>query len=126
MLRTLLRRLVGSSGRDGDQTLDHVASRSDSDSADRAVDDRTDTIDDRADVASDEAAEDAVDGASDDATEDDDRYLWDLIPDWQYRGRHVKSGGTTVDEQQKAIESIQKQADAIEANQDAEQFDQQS
>lgn len=39
---------------------------------------------------------------------------WDIIPNWQYTGRHVETGGMTVDEQERALEEIQTQAEAIE------------
>jgi len=35
---------------------------------------------------------------------------WDLIPRWQYEGRHVEMGGATRTEQERAIEEIQEEA----------------
>ncbi len=40
--------------------------------------------------------------------------VWDVIPSWQYTGRHVESGGLTRDEQEQAIEEVQLNADALE------------
>lgn len=36
--------------------------------------------------------------------------VWDAIPDWQYTGRHVESGGLTRDEQEGALETIEEEA----------------
>jgi hypothetical protein len=43
--------------------------------------------------------------------------IWDLIPAWQYDGRHVESGGQTRDEQERALEDVQRQAEEIERSQ---------
>ncbi len=36
--------------------------------------------------------------------------VWELVPSWQYEGRHVESGGLTRDEQERAIEAVREQA----------------
>jgi len=35
---------------------------------------------------------------------------WNAIPDWQYDGRHVESGGLTRGEQEQALEEINEDA----------------
>ncbi|WP_290811313.1 hypothetical protein [Halovivax sp.] len=40
--------------------------------------------------------------------------VWDAIPRWQYGGRHVESGGTSRDEQERALEEVEAQAETIE------------
>lgn len=41
--------------------------------------------------------------------------VWNAIPAWQYDGRHVESGGTTREEQERAVETIKREADALDA-----------
>lgn len=41
--------------------------------------------------------------------------VWNAIPPWQYDGRHVESGGTTREEQERAVGEIRSDADALEA-----------
>jgi hypothetical protein len=41
---------------------------------------------------------------------------WDLIPRWQYEGRHVEMGGATRSEQERAIEEIQEAAEEREGS----------
>lgn len=43
------------------------------------------------------------------AGEDDGGTVWDAIPDWQYDGRHVESGGLARDEQERALRDVQEQ-----------------
>ncbi|SDM84306.1 hypothetical protein SAMN04487949_2774 [Halogranum gelatinilyticum] len=50
------------------------------------------------------------DGDSEDDTDDGDS-VWDLIPDWQYDGRHVESGGLSRGEQEKALREMQERAE---------------
>jgi hypothetical protein len=40
--------------------------------------------------------------------------VWDAIPSWQYDGRHVESGGFTLDEQERALDEIQETAAEME------------
>lgn len=42
---------------------------------------------------------------------DDGSTVWDAIPDWQYTGRHVESGGLTRDDQEGALEAIEEEAE---------------
>lgn len=42
--------------------------------------------------------------------EESGRSIWDAIPSWQYTGRHVESGGITVDGQERALRDVQEQA----------------
>lgn len=37
--------------------------------------------------------------------------VWDVIPDWQYDGRHVESGGLSRDEQEQALSDLQERAE---------------
>jgi hypothetical protein len=37
--------------------------------------------------------------------------VWDIIPDWQYDGRHVESGGLSRGEQEKALHDLQERAE---------------
>ena len=43
-----------------------------------------------------------------------DGSVWDAIPDWQYDGRHVESGGLTRVEQERALRDIERRAEQIE------------
>ncbi|QLG26022.1 hypothetical protein HUG10_18290 [Halorarum halophilum] len=51
---------------------------------------------------------------------DGTRSVWNAIPSWQYSGRHVESGGLTRDEQERALQDVQREADvrqgAVERN----------
>lgn len=49
-----------------------------------------------------------------------DASVWDAIPDWQYDGRHVESGGLTRDEQERALQDIERRAEQIERVRDDE------
>ncbi|MFC6904025.1 hypothetical protein [Halalkalicoccus tibetensis] len=40
-----------------------------------------------------------------------DGSVWNAIPDRQYGGRHVESGGLTREEQERSIEEVQRQAE---------------
>ncbi|MFC7046092.1 hypothetical protein ACFQH6_12305 [Halobacteriaceae archaeon GCM10025711] len=40
--------------------------------------------------------------------------VWDAIPDWQYAGRHVESGGLARGEQERALREVQDQATLTE------------
>lgn len=40
--------------------------------------------------------------------------VWDAIPDWQYAGRHVESGGLARGEQERALRDVQDQASLTE------------
>jgi hypothetical protein len=40
--------------------------------------------------------------------------VWEHVPDWQYDGRHVESGGLTRDEQEQALRDIDEQAKEID------------
>jgi hypothetical protein len=93
VLRSLLGRLRG----------DDVG-HSDS-SSDGALGDDPDVV-----TESDEDREDEADAVADDGS------LWDLIHPWQYRGQYVQSGGDVRDEQERAIQDIQRQAEAIEGS----------
>lgn len=48
-------------------------------------------------------------------TADDRSSVWNAIPPWQYDGRHVESGGTTREEQERAGETIKREAEALDA-----------
>lgn len=53
------------------------------------------------------------------STEDDEGTdhaddVWDLIPSWQYEGRHVESGGLSRDEQERSLADVQRQAEQVE------------
>ncbi len=37
--------------------------------------------------------------------------VWDVIPSWQYAGRHVESGGLARNEQERALADVQQQAE---------------
>lgn len=37
--------------------------------------------------------------------------VWDVIPEWQYDGRHVESGGLSRGEQEKALSDLQERAE---------------
>lgn len=39
-----------------------------------------------------------------------DHDVWEAIPRWQYDGRHVKSGGISREEQERALEEVAEQA----------------
>ena len=41
----------------------------------------------------------------------------DVIPSWQYTGRHVESGGLSRDEQEQAIQDVQQNAEELERTQ---------
>ena len=56
----------------------------------------------------------AIRGSDSGRGNDEDAAVWDAIPRWQYGGRHVESGGMTRDEQERALEEIEAQAEAIE------------
>ncbi|WP_128478372.1 hypothetical protein [Halorussus pelagicus] len=45
--------------------------------------------------------------------------VWDAIPSWQYRGRHVDSGGVTRDEQERALGEVQRHAEELEKQSEA-------
>jgi hypothetical protein len=38
--------------------------------------------------------------------------VWELVPAWQYTGRHVESGGLARDEQEAALADVEEQARA--------------
>ena len=40
--------------------------------------------------------------------------VWDVIPRWQYDGRHVESGGLTRSEQEKALSDIERRAGELD------------
>lgn len=40
--------------------------------------------------------------------------VWEVIPDWQYEGRHVESGGLTRGEQEQALHEIHERAESEE------------
>lgn len=42
---------------------------------------------------------------------DADGDVWAAIPDWQYEGRHVESGGLSRADQEEAIEEVADRAD---------------
>jgi hypothetical protein len=42
----------------------------------------------------------------------DGESVWDAIPEWQYEGRHVESGGLTRNEQEKALREVQDRAES--------------
>lgn len=42
-----------------------------------------------------------------------DHSVWDVIPSWQYTGRHVESGGLSREEQERALREVQDEADEI-------------
>jgi phosphate/sulfate permease len=48
---------------------------------------------------------------------DRENSVWGLIPSWQYTGRHVESGGLARDEQERALESVQQEAEKVERQQ---------
>lgn len=52
--------------------------------------------------------------------------VWDLIPEWQYPGLHVASGGLTRGEQERAIQEVQELADELERQQSHEGDDEPS
>lgn len=39
--------------------------------------------------------------------------VWDVIPSWQYTGRHIESGGLSREEQERALREIQDEAEEI-------------
>lgn len=41
----------------------------------------------------------------------DGESVWETIPDWQYDGRHVESGGLSRGEQENALREIQERAE---------------
>lgn len=43
---------------------------------------------------------------------DESESVWEVIPGWQYEGRHVESGGLTRDEQEQALREIQERAES--------------
>ncbi|SEO88200.1 Protein of unknown function [Halogranum amylolyticum] len=43
---------------------------------------------------------------------DESESVWEMIPGWQYEGRHVESGGLTRDEQEQALREIQERAES--------------
>jgi hypothetical protein len=45
------------------------------------------------------------------SSEEQSGSTWDLIPRWQYEGRHVEMGGATRTEQERAIQEIQEEAE---------------
>jgi hypothetical protein len=53
-------------------------------------------------------------GSSDEEGDGDRGVIWDAIPSWQYRGRHVDSGGATRDEQERALGEVQRHAEELE------------
>ena len=50
---------------------------------------------------------------NDDEKEDTDS--WRPIPSWQYGGRFVELGGLTRDEQEEAVQEVQRKAEEMEA-----------
>jgi hypothetical protein len=44
------------------------------------------------------------------SSEEQSGSTWDMIPRWQYDGRHVEMGGATRTEQERAIQEIQEEA----------------
>lgn len=42
----------------------------------------------------------------------DGESVWDAIPEWQYEGRHVESGGLARGEQEQALREIQDRAES--------------
>lgn len=40
--------------------------------------------------------------------------VWEVIPSWQYTGRHAESGGLARDEQEAALTDIEEQVEAHE------------
>ena len=56
-------------------------------------------------------------GGGDEADAEGDGTVWDAIPSWQYGGLHVESGGTTRDEQERALGDVQRQAEAVDDEQ---------
>jgi hypothetical protein len=40
--------------------------------------------------------------------------VWDVIPGWQYEGRHVESGGLARNEQEQALREIRERAEREE------------
>ena len=92
MIRSLLSKLLGAPSTDA------------SDEEDSAVE---------SDGTSAES-DDSAPNADGDADAVESNSVWDLIPSWQYDGRHVESGGVTRDEQERALRDIQRQAAEIE------------
>jgi|GEM_PF-1225302 hypothetical protein len=45
---------------------------------------------------------------------DDESGIWRSIPSRQYTGRHAESGGLSRDEQESAIQDVQRQVDELE------------
>jgi cytochrome c biogenesis protein ResB len=41
---------------------------------------------------------------------DDGGDVWELVPSWQYTGRHVESGGLARDEQEAALAEVEERA----------------
>jgi hypothetical protein len=56
----------------------------------------------------------AVGGAvrRDSGNDDGNESIWELVPAWQYTGRHVESGGLARDEQEAALADVEEQARA--------------
>jgi hypothetical protein len=44
--------------------------------------------------------------------------VWELVPSWQYTGRHVESGGLARDEQEAALADLEEQARARRGHRD--------
>ena len=63
-------------------------------------------------VGTEHPANDAGSGDGDAGSfgSDHDGTVWDLIPFWQYEGRHVESGGLARNEQERAIAEVQEEA----------------
>lgn len=93
----------------------------------RATDGDTDRGGDHPDGSDDTDADKETDATDDpgDGRDGDDgnRRLWDMVPNWQYRGQYVQSGGDVADEQERALAEIQQQAEAIESQELDDQID---
>ncbi|RQH00817.1 hypothetical protein [Natrarchaeobius oligotrophus] len=48
-----------------------------------------------------------------DSTNEDDSSVWNAIPNRQYQGRHVESGGLARSEQEAALADVQQRADEL-------------
>lgn len=55
----------------------------------------------------------ALSARSVDESDESDGSIWELIPDRQYGGRHVESGGLTREEQERSIEEVEQQAEEM-------------
>ncbi|RKD93612.1 hypothetical protein [Halopiger aswanensis] len=68
--------------------------------------------------ASGQGEADAAANPDADETAADDGNIWNAIPSWQYDGRHVESGGLARDEQTRALQEIQDEADELAGSDD--------